>query len=85
MNKWIEQESKECSEERGNIPHGQFDRECKEAFQLGAQAVLAKVKEIIEQSRKDNELEMYHVDTLKDPLRNEGRESLRQEILEALE
>jgi len=80
MNKWIEQQSKECSEERGNIPHGQFDRECKEAFKLGAQAVLAKVKEVVEGTRGND----VDDDPLKDPLRNEGRESLRQEILEKL-
>lgn len=79
MNKWIKQQSKECSEERGNIPHGQFDRECKEAFQLGAQAMLAKVKEILEGTRAGDREDVNGFWIF-----NHGRESLRQEILEKL-
>jgi len=80
MNKWIEQQSKECSEERGNIPNGQFDRECKEAFQLGAQAALTKVQEILEGTRGND----HKTGNMREALIDDGRESLRQEILEAL-
>lgn len=74
MNKWIEQEAEKWDLENTSFtPDGP---RYSEAWTAGAQAMLARVKEIIEESKANDFGEDCGFDA--------GRESLRQEILEKL-
>ena len=71
MNKWIEQEAKQWMSD-----DSKFTCDPEKAYTAGAQAVLAKVKEIVEKAGT----EKFYFDALFD----DGRESLRKEILKEL-
>jgi len=77
MNKWIDEQAEKHSRSMDN----DVDRSwSKVDFTAGAQAMLARVEEIIEESKANDPSDACREDWYK----TEGRESLRQEILEKL-